>query len=202
MTGSRPRSSATGSVISSEASGKRAFSQTSPSSRFGTGRRVMKFSRYDRPYSDYSSWASLCAEGTWRRTTPDVLPNSFPKALLGKTNSVLLMAAGSGLASVFVVNLNRVDFSASAVDQEPYIAVFDHSAPSASGGFVHHGSWVGRTDVPDSAFFDAVSASGIQAYYPLSQMPMSASGQLEELPISSQKEAFWTALRLLRTSSG
>jgi hypothetical protein len=112
------------------------------------------------------------------------------------------MASGSPQASVFVTNLNRVDIPDSAVDQQPYIITFSHNDSTASGGFVHHGDWAGRTDKPGRSFFDAISASGIQAYYPLKEMPITASGCLADLEVDSQKEAFWKALSLLEESNG
>ena len=161
----------------------------------------MKFARYDLPYDSYSRWKDTCPEGTWRTITPSALEGLFPEDLLSKTNSLLVMASGSLQASVFVANLNRVDIPDSAIDQQPYIVAFSHSSSTASGGFVHHGDWVGRTDRPGRGFFDAISASGIQAYYPLQEMPNAASGYLADLRVDSQKEAFWKALSLLEESS-
>lgn len=163
----------------------------------------MKFSRHDPPYDAYQQWSSICSEMTWKKVSPDVLSGVVPASpLLNKAHSVLVMASASGNYSVFVANINRVDTAASAVDQEPYIAVFDHSASSASGGFVHHGSWRGRTTLPGKAFFDGISASGIQTYFPLSENPIGASGHLNELTIDSQNTAFWAAFSGLRGSTG
>lgn len=108
------------------------------------------------------------------------------------------MASGSLPASVFVANLNRVDKPASAIYQEPYILAFDHSASAANGGFVHHGDWQGRTTHPDEGFFAAIAASGIQAHYPLQEMPTAGSGYIDDVAVDSQKAAFWTALSALR----
>jgi hypothetical protein len=94
-----------------------------------------------------------------------------------------------------------VDIPASAVDQEPYILAFDHSASSASGGFVHHGNWTGRTTLPGEEFFNAIAASGIQAHYPLQAMPTAGSGQIDDLTVDSQKQAFWIALSALRNEN-
>jgi hypothetical protein len=161
----------------------------------------MKFSRQDPSYGTYDKWREICPEGPWKNVSPDVLHAIIPASLLlSKTNSVLIMASGSATSSVFVANMNRVDAPASAIDQEPYIAVFDHSASAASGGFVHHGDWPNRTTLPGEGFFDGISASGIQAYYPLAQMPTAGSGHLNELKVDSQNAAFWTALSELRNS--
>jgi hypothetical protein len=74
------------------------------------------------------------------------------------------MCSGSPYTSTFIANLHRVDAPAKTIDQEPYIVAFDHAASTASAGFVHHGEWQRRTTLPDQAFFDAIAASGTQAY--------------------------------------
>ena len=157
----------------------------------------MKFTRYDLPYDSYNKWKETCPEGSYRTVAPDLLENLLPHDLLSKTNSVVVMASGSPHASAFVANLNRVDVPDHAVDQQPYIVTYSHDDSSASGGFIHHGNWPGRTERPGKQFFDGISASGIQAFYPLSQMPISASGNLADLEVDSQKEAFWNSLSLL-----
>ena len=161
----------------------------------------MKFSRNDPSYEAYDTWKSICSEGVWKEIEPGMLSGLIPSGLLDKTNSVFVMASGSPQVSAFVANLNRVDMSSSAIDQEPYIAVFDHSASTASGGFVHHGNWHGRTTNPDKDFFDAITASGIQAYYPLEEMPTTGSGLIEDLKADSQKQAFWNAFTQLKNTN-
>jgi len=139
----------------------------------------MRFSRYDPPYNSYAQWSQICQEGCWVRVAPSALSGLLPDAVLNKANSLMVMASGSPPASVFVANINRVDIpGGSALDQEPYIAAFDHSASAASGGFLHHGQWDNRTTYPDAGFFAAIAASGIQAYYPISEVPTAASGYL------------------------
>lgn len=157
----------------------------------------MRFSRYDPTYDSYSQWNQISEEGTWHIVPPSTLSGLIPGDLLNKANSVMVMASASPQGSVFVANINRVDRPASAIDQEPYIAVFNHSMSSTSGGFVHHGNWDGRTDKPEPDFFTAISASGIDTYYPLKEMPTSGSGLLKELDVDSQNKAFWSSLSAL-----
>jgi hypothetical protein len=157
----------------------------------------MKFNRCDRPYEEYATWSGICPEGSYKTVSPDRFEGLLPEELLSKTHSVLVIASGSPQASVFVANLNRVDSAASAVDQEPYIVAFNHAASAASGGFVHHGNWSGRTTLPGETFFAAITASGIQAYYPLQEMPIAGSGSIDDLDIDSQKEAFWICVKSL-----
>ena len=156
----------------------------------------MRFSRLDPPYGEYTRLSALCPENRFSVVPPDRLTGLFSDSLLNKVNSVMLMASGSGNFTTFVANMNRVDMPASAVDQEPYIVVFDHSASTASGCFVHHGSWPGRTTQMPERFSRMISASGIQAHYPLETMPCASSGSLDELQTlpQSQREAWWAAL--------
>ncbi len=80
------------------------------------------------------------------------------------------------------------------------IVAFDHRAQAASGGFVEHGAWDGRTERPSSAFFDLIAASGIMSYYPLAEEPVAPSGNLKDLSVDSHRDAFWTAVRSLTES--
>ena len=153
----------------------------------------MKFSRNDRPYDEYPEWSGICSEGIWKTTEPSVFSRLIPESLLSQKNSAFVMGSGTPHASVFIANLSRVDRPASEIDQEPCVVAFDHAASTASGGSVHHGNWQGRTTSPGQDFFDAMTASGIQAYYPLAEMPAATSGFIDNLAVNSQKATFWTA---------
>jgi hypothetical protein len=162
----------------------------------------MKFERFDMPYATFEDWAALCPEEQYRVVDPSVLPAGLPSTLLAKFNSVVLMSSGSPAATVFVANGLRVDAAASAVDEEPYIIAFEHATSSASGGFIHHGDWPGRTSYARPEFFTAIAASGMAAHYPIAERPTAASGLLANLPRGSHSEAFWRSLRLLREATG
>ena len=160
----------------------------------------IRFSRMDPSFTSYADWNARCPEGIWRVVPPDevrgLLPSGPP---LEKCNRVFIMASGSPQVSAFMVNLHRVDFPDKAVDQEPFVVVFDHETCSASGGIVHHGNWKGRTEYPDEGFFAALAASGIQAYFPLKEVPTAGSGRIEDLPVdSSQLSAYWAGLIQLK----
>jgi hypothetical protein len=88
----------------------------------------------------------------------------FAEDLLAKTNAVLVLSPDAGGAVTYIADFLRVDPPASAIDQEPFALTFNHAASSASGYFVHHGSWPGRTVYAESAFFDAVAGSSIEHY--------------------------------------
>jgi hypothetical protein len=161
--------------------------------------KTMKYSRYDPPFTSYDQWKSICSEGTWRVISPTQLDVLLPDGILNKTNSIFIISSGStDGSSVFVANLNRIDKPYRAIDQTPFIAAFDHSGSIARGGFIQHGNWRGRTTYPGDEFFNIISASGIQAYYPLTEMPISGSGINAELHVDSQHQAFWTSVDLLK----
>ncbi len=161
----------------------------------------MRFSEYHVSYDLYETWKEICPEGRWRTAEPALLDGLIPSDLLNKTNSVFVMGSASAHGSVFLANLNRVDMAGSAIDQQPFVVAFNHAGSTATGGFVHHGDWPGRTTKPGEDFFKATAASGIQAYYPLEEMPTAASGKLEDLKVASQNEAWWNTLSLLRDRS-
>jgi len=160
----------------------------------------VEFSRLDPSYGEYERLSAMCPEDMYNVVSPDRLTGIVPDSLLNKVNGVVLMNSASADVTVFVANMNRVDMPASAVDQEPYIAVFDHNQSSASGGVVHHGNWPERTTYPDQKFFDAIAASGIQARYPLATVPTAGSGLLRDLEGHPQASAFWAAFSALGRS--
>lgn len=159
----------------------------------------MKFCRYDPPYADYQKYKDICPEGTFNTLDTQAVSGIVPQDLLSKTNTVVALGTTGSGVSVFVLNLNRVDVRSSAIDQEPYIAIFDHSNLAASGGFLHHGDWEGRTTYPSAKFFELISASGMTLHYPYSTLPRSASGKIEELEgESSHRQAFWASFSALK----
>ena len=160
----------------------------------------MKFDRFDPTYESYQRWSALCPESKYQTLKPDALSGLLPDDLLGKVHHAIIIASGTEQGTVYVANLRRVDKPDSALDQTPYIAAFDHQQLQASGGFVHHGSWSGRTERPGEGFFRIVEASGITAYFPLEADPTLASGSIDQLDSSSDKEAFWISLSALGRS--
>lgn len=152
----------------------------------------MKLHSVETPYSDYDRWVAICPPDKW--CTPDMssLEGIIHPKLLAKSNSVFVMVSATGNKTVVLANLNRVDKS--ALDQHPYIAIFDHDQSAANAAYLDHGTWPNRTTYPGQEFLDTISASGIHTRYPLEQMPSGTSGNLHDLSISSQSAAFWNAI--------
>lgn len=66
--------------------------------------------------------------------------------LLERSDSIFIMASGTNAGTAYyMLNLNRVDFRAGAVDQQPFGIAFLGDIPAPSGVFVQHGNWGGRT---------------------------------------------------------
>jgi len=77
----------------------------------------------------------------WFKVIPqEQIPSVFPKSFRAKMDHAVVMGSGDGTGKVYlVVNAQRVDTKASAIDQEPFGVVFDNGVPSESGVFIHHG---------------------------------------------------------------
>ena len=158
----------------------------------------MKFSTYGGSYAEYEAWRAICPEGHWKRLSPSALRGRLPDNLLDKTNAVFLLSSASPDVSAFVVNINRVEPSASAIDQEVFVMTFDHSASAAEGYFVHHGQGQGRTVQPGSTFFAAVAASGVEHHYPYQHMPPGSSGVLSDLVADPNATNWWNSMKQVR----
>ncbi|WP_337173499.1 hypothetical protein [Paludisphaera sp.] len=136
----------------------------------------------------------------WYRVIPqEQIPSVFPASFRSKLDHAVIMGSGDANGMTYlVVNAQRIDEKASAIDQEPFGMVFDNGVASESGVFVHHGDWAGRTEsgVPP-AFWDHVSASGIGNFYPPPSLPPNASGSLQDLEMTSNMHAFNQTLKKL-----
>jgi hypothetical protein len=60
---------------------------------------------------------------------------------------------------------------------------------------IQHGDYENRTTYPPDDFWEQVRQSGIYNYYPLQELPEKTAGNLSELKIKSQLDAF----EILRT---
>ncbi|GBE29063.1 hypothetical protein BMS3Bbin04_00071 [bacterium BMS3Bbin04] len=151
-----------------------------------------KLSWFNVENQSKEKWLDLCPLNTWKIVSPDQLPTgSFPQPLLDKCDSVFVMTSGSDEGVAYcMANANRIDERAYAIDQQPFGLAFIGESPAPSGCLMHHGDWDGRTTPYPSGFESYISSSGIQDYYPLSELPAEASGSIQRLRIESQQEAF------------
>jgi hypothetical protein len=136
----------------------------------------------------------------WYSVIPqEKIPSVFPESFRSKLDHAVVMGSGDASGRIYlVINAQRVDIKASAIDQEPFGIVFDNGNPGQSGVFVHHGSWSGRTESSISPeFWEHVAASGVGNYYPPPSLPSGTSGQLNDLGTTSNIEAFNQTLKTM-----
>ncbi|MFC1572811.1 hypothetical protein ACFL6M_04350 [Candidatus Eisenbacteria bacterium] len=136
-------------------------------------------------------WEAICPPGEYRVIQAADVPPLIPSALVGKGHSFLIMASGTQDGTAYyMVNTNRLDHKDRAIDQEPFGLAFVGDDPVASGCFIHHGTWEGRTRKVPQSFLDAIAASGIETQYAVTSIPSTSAGKIEELEIASQQSAF------------
>ena len=94
----------------------------------------------------------------------------------------------------------RFDQRAGEIDQMPFGIGFIDSATVGSGVLVQHGNWEHRTTSAPSGFYERVAASGLGTVYPLTVLPSSNSGMINELFISKtgHHDAFKNVVNAIR----
>lgn len=153
-------------------------------------------SPYKVPYQEYSKWRTLCPENQYRVVSAAALPTGTPNSLKEKSVQVVLMSSGdtTNNCSVMVANFIRHDRLDVALDQEPWILVFDHSKQTSTGAFIHHGNWDGRTVKLDPQVRFALETSGLTAHFPSVGIPAQTEGLLADLEAHPQGKAFWNSV--------
>jgi len=99
--------------------------------------------------------------------------------------------------TALVCNGIRYDKRAGALDQEPFGVAVYPSGASTAGLFAHHGNWPGRTQSLPVGASDVLASSSLWDYYPLVEVPSTASGPLSDLKRTSHEGAFRTIIAQL-----
>lgn len=160
----------------------------------------MKFSQYSIDKTEFDELKGECPINTFKVFDPSQIPLSLPLELLDKSLKVVVMGSGDSANAVYMVNLLRVDQPKNAIDQEPLIIAY-HSGDSGvdlTAGFIHHGSWEGRTSYPGTGFFQAIEGSGIMNYYPYAGVPDEEYGSIMELRPNSHNYAFRNGVKFIK----
>jgi hypothetical protein len=154
---------------------------------------------FDGSDEDAQEWKDLCPENEFRVVKASQLPKIVPSRLLDKADSALVIASGTASGDVvYMLNINRVDQTDRAIDQEAFGIAFRSDDTTTSGCLIHHGQWENRTSKPPQCFWDVVAASGIGNCYPIPELPVAKSGTLSELCIKSQEGAFQEVVTKLK----
>lgn len=141
----------------------------------------------------------LCPLNEYRVLEPASIPNEMlnlvPTGLWKKTDSLFLMSSGSAIATAYgMINCNRWDFKASAIDQEPIFFAHIGGSPVLDGIVIHHGNWPGRTTQVPPTFQAYLVSSGIGNHFPISSTPSTLSGSILTLGDTPQRGAFAAGL--------
>ena len=145
--------------------------------------------------SETEEWRALLPSGvndpSYRYIEPREFPSSIPESLKAKLDSAVVMASGSpGGTTYLVCNLNRIDRKDDAVDQQPFALAFDANGEVASGVYINHGNWPGRTQRLPAEYTAHVQASGIGKYFIPTIPEATREGLLSDLSESSHRHAF------------
>ncbi|MBL7073860.1 hypothetical protein ISS37_01290 [candidate division KSB1 bacterium] len=164
----------------------------------------MKYSWFDTSGESREEWESLCPTNEYRIVEPGRLPDIITESLKQKYDSVLVLASGSQSYNgtiYYMANGNRVDYMEKAIDQQPFGLAFVGTTAHPSGVLIHHGDWDKRTVKPPEEFWDHIKSGSIGQVYPISELPENRSGSIDDLKISSQKDAFNILVNKIRQSS-
>jgi hypothetical protein len=155
----------------------------------------MQYSYFDISSESFQDWRSLCPVGEYRVLPAGSMPAIVPAGLMQKADSIVIVASGTQEGTAFyMVNINRVDHRAQAIDQQPFLLAFVGTLPVGSGVLVHHGNWTDRTTRPPAAFWHYMQHSGIGAVWSISTLPVNSAGSLSELANPSHGSAFRAGL--------
>jgi len=166
-------------------------------------KKGIRYDWFNTENEDRTKWEALCPSGEYRIYPGTVLSGLLPDALISQYNSVFIMASGILSGNVYyMVNGNRVDYRDNAIDQMPFGLAFVGDGPIPSGCLIQHGDWDDRTTYPPQEFWDLVTLSGTNSYYPLSEIPVNPVGKITDLSIDSQNEAFGKLVEVFKDQVG
>jgi len=159
----------------------------------------MKFNWFPITQESRAKWEEICPPSEYRVISGSAMPNLstiLPIELTNKYQSVVIAGSPvSGGTVYYMANGNRIDASGSAIDQMPFGIAFVGQTASGSACLIQHGDYENRTTYPPVDFWEQVRQSGIYNYYPLQELPEKTAGNLSELNVKSQLDAF----EILRT---
>lgn len=141
-----------------------------------------KLSRNFKAKPDKIGWSAICPPNEYRLITGDkayelgIIPTGMTNV-----NSVAVGASGSTAGTImFFANFFRVDKT--AIDQEPYIELFENgSTHSSIYGILHHADFSGRTEILGGLELAKIAASGSTVDIQFTAKPENDAGTLDEL---------------------
>lgn|GEM_PF-975571 len=167
----------------------------------GKEKEKMKYTYFSVSTECRQDWENLCPINQFRIVAPHELPIAYPINLRNKLHRALVVASSlpNGV-DYWMINGNRVDGRASAVDQQPFGIAFSGTKAMGSACLIHHGTWDGRTVYLGSAFLNYANASGSGHCSQVSELPAESSGNASNLRIQSQLDALNNVISALNVN--
>ena len=170
----------------------------------------MKFDYFDISSEKSNIIKGICPQNEYRILTRAQFQrqtnNLLPVALTNKYDSVLIAGSAASNGTVYyMANGNRIDASGNdvAIDQMPFGLMLVGDTTVGSACLIQHGDWENRTTFPPSEeFWGYISASPIDRYFPLSELPTEPEGKISDLKIDSQNTAFRRLISKFREQLG
>lgn len=137
------------------------------------------FSEFENKWNK-ERWLDYC--GGWMRykvKRAEELPDWMPRKLTSKFNSATVGCSGNDKVSVFIVTGYRIEED--AIDEHPYVVVFEQGEEEAYGGFIHHADYEERTTEIPPEVEEAMKKSGVTVEFNFKRKPSRDEGTLEEL---------------------
>ena len=165
-----------------------------------------KYSWFKISNQKRSDWEKVCPPSEYRVMSGSHFQATFngllPVELTEKYTSIFIAGSPTKNGIVYMANGNRVDYKPMEIDQMPFGLAFISDSVSGSGILLQHGKWDGRTTSAPDEFWNQISASQLDGVcYPLSELPQSSSGKLDELQIDSQRAALGKLVDILRNKN-
>lgn len=120
-----------------------------------------------------------------------------------KIVDMLCLRSDTSSGFFFMANGRRLDYDRAkglwVLDQEPFLLAVlpDNNLSLASGMYVHHGNWTGRTRPLPTHVASAFLGTPVASLYPLPDAPPQVYGPITELAHSPWEDAFKVGLKRL-----
>ena len=141
--------------------------------------RKPSFSDFENKWNK-EEWLDYC--GGWMRyrvKNASELPDWMPNSLTAKFNSATVGCSGNNEVSVFILTGYRIDED--AIDEHPYVVVFQQGEEEAYSGFINHADYGERTTAIPPEMEKLMRKSGVTVEFNFKRKPSRNEGALEDL---------------------
>lgn len=158
----------------------------------------MLFNPYPITLSDWNALVNTCPLNEYTVIDPADSPIWIPTKFRDKCIKAVIVGSGNDTNAVYMINYLRVDSPQYEIDQEPFCVTLSQSSQARLySGFIHHGSWEGRTVPIEPEFLAVIKESGIERHFPYIGVPQKARGPITDLKPDSHKQAFSASIKAM-----